>query len=129
MATFLKLDKKLYSPLTGLVPLRRGDTWNLFGVIVEKYAAYEKPLSLSDVDSASGFFENATGGTLVKAVTIANAAGGQVEIEVPGSETIDVAESPEGVGMYVVLNRAGEEETVETYDQPLEVKDRGDSNS
>lgn len=125
MAKFLKLDRKQFSPTTGLLPLYRGDTWNLEGKVVERYAGYETEVDLTGVD-VSANFEGPTGSTITTEVTVVDAACGKVAIAVEPADTELVEESEDGAQMYLILTDGdGDEETVPTPDQPLQVRDRG----
>lgn len=126
MAKFLVLDKKHYDPATGLIPLRRGDDWSLQGQVVEKKGTYVSPLDLSG-GAATGFFPDNTGTSFVPAtVTFTDAAQGIVSITLPRVTTPSVGLADGGSSMYLVFSdTGGVTNTIETPDEPLEVKDRG----
>lgn len=125
MADYIELNKKQYG-IDGLVPLKRGDDWMLLGKIVERYSSYKGDKDLTDVVSATAYFEGATGGTIASLVSIDNASCGVISIAVDADDTDDIEESPFGTSFYVVLERAGSQyQTIQTYDFPLNIQDRG----
>lgn len=130
MAIFIELDRAIYDD-SGLVPLKRGDDWSLVGKIKSKKGSYKSDLDLSDVNSASAYFpqDSATGGTVVASVTIDDPMCGSFTVPVPKEVTTTIQETPSGSKFYMVLYRDLTEETVETFDSPLDIRDRGFSDT
>lgn len=124
MAKFLILDKKHYDPKTGLIPLRRGDDWVLQGQVMEKKGTYQSPVDLTG-GAATAFFDG-EGPDVTTAVTFLDASQGLVEVELDELTSPDVALAEGGTSMYLVFSDTnGVTTTIETPDQPLEIKDRG----
>lgn len=125
MAKFLILDKKHYDPATGLIPLKRGDDWVLQGVVTEKKGSYTAPVDLTG-GAATAFFDDGAGGSVTATVTFTDAAQGVVEVELDELTTPTVGVAEQGSSMYLVFSDTdGVTTTIETQDQPLEIKDRG----
>lgn len=126
MPLIVSLDKKMFSPATGKVPLKRGDDWELVGKIVEKFSGLkgELEVDLTGV-SATAYFEAATGGNITKSVTVTDAVCGKFEIDVPKEDTANIALDPDGQSLYAVLDMPAKGlVTAETESAVLEVKDR-----
>ncbi len=123
MALLIQFDKK-HLGFNGLIPLRRGDDWELLAVIQEKKGTYVEVKNLTG-HTATGFFKNATG-TELATCAILQAECGSVKISLPKSATPNVVLAPEGTSMYVILEDTdGNTVTVEPEYDLLEVKDRG----
>lgn len=123
MALYLELDKKHYG-LSGLIPLKRGDDWELDGKIVDRFSGYRADLDMTSM-SATGYFQAASGGTVSAEVTKTDESCGKIKIRLPGELSQGVALSEVGQSIYVILNNGTDDRTVETPDMPLEILDRG----
>lgn len=123
MSRILKLDKKFYSD-DGVVPLFRGDDWNLLGKVVDRAGNYETGVDLSPY-SATAYFPSASGGPDLPAMA-ATGSCGSLTISMPAASTPNVQSNVGGIGAYVVLKDSqGNLTTVPTVDQAIAVLDRG----
>lgn len=119
MANYLRLNKKLFG-VDGTIPLKRGDAWTLNGNVVEKYAGYEAGKDMTG-RSATAFFPGADEEIAV-AVTFPEGNQGAFSIAVDAEDTAGAALAESGTSFYLVTDQ---DETIETPDQPLEIRDRG----
>lgn len=126
MAKLLVLEKDQY--LNGKIPLRRGDNWTLRAKVVNRIQNTELPVNLTGA-AATGFFKaaNSTDPDEVIAVggTIATGDQGAISFAIDDSITDTIALSEEGISFYATINDGSSLYTVETTDNPLEIKDRG----
>lgn len=101
MAKFLDFDKKNFNS-AGVIPLRRGDDWKVSGTIIDKYARYQAPFDLTGISAATGFWPGASGGVIPEPFTILDAKGGQFEMDVPASDTPNIA-TEDSTTIYATL--------------------------
>lgn len=124
MAKYLDLDKKQFNS-SGVVPLRRGDDWKLKGTVIEKYARYQAPLDLTDVTGATGFFPASSGGSMpADAFTIVDAVGGQFEMDLAASATLNVSTEDTTTIYATIEHPTLGLMTIETEFAVVEIKDR-----
>lgn len=123
MALYLQFDKRQAAP-SGLIPLKRGDDWQLSGQMVEKYARYQSPLDLTGC-SATAYFEGDPSGTVTSVVQVVDELAGLVRIDLPASATPGVALSDSGTTIYTVVTHPTKGTiTVENEVPVLEIEDR-----
>lgn len=119
------MDRKHFSPQTGLVPLRKGDDWLLEGKVVEAYAGYKTEVDLSDAAGASAFFPAASGGSFPGVAAVVDPTCGRIRLSVVPASSAEAQESPEGISPFLILNLRGQLITVETREPVLEILARG----
>lgn len=119
------MDRRHFSPQTGLVPLRRGDDWALDGKIINAYGGLTLYHDLSSLDGASAYFPGASGGLVPGVLAVVDAPNGGVRITAGPTNTAEVLETPEGGSMYLLLSTGGKLQTVEMREAALEILERG----
>lgn len=121
---YLKLDKRQYGK-DGLISLIRGDDWSIEGQIFDIYSNYQHDVSLAGHTLRA--FMPATGGTAVEAaVTVVDESCGKIKVDLAASGT-EIAElSDDGLSFFVLVCNtfSNTTKTVETHDEPLQIRDR-----
>lgn len=124
MAKFLEFDKKEKN-FNGVIPLRKGDQWELEALILDSLGSERLPVNLTD-KGVTGFFPAATGGVAVPAM-IDSPLEGSIKFTVPPEITTNLKTVNQS-SMYVEISDEGVidiVETVETRFEPLEILERG----
>ena len=119
MALYLRLDKNLYGVL-GTVPLKRGDAWSIQGNVVDKYSGFEQEKDMTS-RSATAYFPGKDA-VIAKSVSFPTPLNGAFTVSLTPTESAETALCDSGCSFYIVTDQ---NETIETVDEPLEIKDRG----
>lgn len=125
MAILLLLDPAQY--FQGSVRVYRGDAWAIDGQIVNQVGGVKLPVDLTGA-SATAYFPPATGTELVAAsVELTVAKSGAIRIPVSEDISPTIAETPNGLQAYVVVDgipATGNLFTAQMPDPDLAILDR-----
>lgn len=123
MAKYIKLDKSQYGK-DGVIPLKRGDDWVLTGKIVNRSCGEDLTVDLTGL-GMTACLPGADGSTITVDPVAVDAEEGTFTMTVPKAKTL-LTQPSFGTGFYIVLqDNDSNQETVESYDPALEIKDRG----
>lgn len=100
MAILLRILRNQY--FEGQVSLYRGDKWALNCQIVDSVGGVDQLKDLRGA-SATGYFPSTGGDTVAASVQLTDAQSGQIQLQVPASDTPQVALSTGGIQPYVVV--------------------------
>lgn len=115
---YLRLEKDLYG-IDSLVTIFRDDAKTLIGSVVDFDQGAEGAVNMTG-RSASAYFQGETD-NVIKPVTFTGTQG-EFSVSLSTSDTPKLDLNDDGVSFYLVTDQ---NETIETRDTPLAVKDRG----
>lgn len=121
MSLILTFDKKHYNN-SQVIPLRINDDWSLDAKVTFKKGTYIEDFDLTNY-SASGFFKGVVSEVYLPCQMI-NAKCGELRMSLAASGTPNVALAPNGTSVYIIVKNTNDNttQTIETDDEPIEVR-------